>query len=322
MTARIARLALSVAVLVPALVACGSPNREALDEVRAAMAKTELLAHRFVYTEKTLDTDVEVEGLVEDDFRYKAQLTVDGAPAYVEAVHDDAIAARVLSNDGDEIYGTLGSADWVLDPVGAPDLASGFDRQAGADPVLDSLEVFKYVNDVMLRQNVIVKWEAEDYEYRAKEDPFETPEEGSGVVRYDVRPFRLPKASDAQGGNQVVPDTGSFRRAAIYVKDGLVVRVLEDIDVAGKLDEIEKNYDIDFPDGASTDEKVRISVEAINAVRRGQGLFPIRPRVMSLDLLDLGERIAVEMPDGLKNGDVSPLRYRGADDLRPAAKQA
>lgn len=320
MTGRLIRLAVAVAVLVPALAACGSP-REDLDEVRAAMARTELLAHRFVYTETTLDTDVAVEGLVEDDFRYKAQLTLDGKPAYVEAVQDDAIAARILSDDGGELYGDLGSVDWVLDPIGAPDLASVVDRQPGADPVLDSLEVFRYVNDVMLRENVIVKFEEEDFEYRAKEDPFDKPEEGSGVVRYDVRPFKLPKASDAQSGNQVAPDSRSFRRAAIYVKDGLVVRVQEDIDVAAKLDEIEKNYDIQFPDGASTDTKVRISVDAINAVRRGQGLLPIRPRVMSLDLLDLGDRINVEMPAGAKEGDVSPLRFRGTDDLRPAAKQ-
>lgn len=318
---RIIRLVLAVAVLVPALAACGSPNQD-LDEVRAAMARTELLARRFVYTEETLDTAVAVEGLVEDDFRYKAQLTLDGKPAYVEAVQDDAIAARILSTDGGQIYGDLGTFDWVLDPIGAPDLASVVTREPGVDPVLDSLDVFRYINDVMLRENVIVRFEEEDFEYRAVEDPFDQPEKGSGVVRYDVRPFRLPKASDAANGNQVAPDARFFRKAAIYIKDGLVVRVQEDIDVAGKLDEIEKNYDIEFPEGASTDDKVRISVTAINAVRRGQGLLPIRPRVMSLDLLDLGKRIDVEMPPGVKEGDVSALRARGTDDLRPKAAQS
>jgi hypothetical protein len=310
------------AVLAPALAGCGSADFGDSREVRGFIAATEPVAHRFVYTEETLDDTFTVEGLVEDDFRYKAQLSIDGEPAYVEVVRDDAIAARVLSRHGEEIFGSLPTPGWVLDSTGAPDLTALNDRDRGADPVLDALEVFRYIDLVMLRENVIVEFEEEDFDYRPKEDPFEKPEPGSGVKRYDIRPPSLPKASDVAGGNQAVPHATHFRRAAIYVKDGVIVRVQEIIDVAGRLRDIERNYDIDFPDGATTDEKVRISIEAINAVRRGQGLLPIRVRTMTYDLLDIGDQIAVDLPAGATAGDVSALRFRGADDLRPGAQQA
>lgn len=319
---RLARPLVLAAVLAPTLAACGSADIGDAREVRAAIAATQPIAHRFVYTEESLDTSFTVEGLIEDDFRYKAQLSVDGDPAYVEAIRDDAIAARVLSKEGEEIFGALDVPSWVLDSTGAPDLTALNDRDRGADPILDALEVFRYIDLVMLRENQIVEFDEEDFEYRPREDPFDKPEPGSGVKRYDIRPPRLPKASDVAGGNQAVPHATHFRRAAIYVEDGVIVRVQETIDVAGKLDEIERNYDIDFPDGATEDEKVRISIEAINAVRRGQGLLPIRVRTMSYDLLDLGDEIVVDMPTGAVEGDVSALRFRGADDLRPDAQQA
>ena len=314
---RLVRPLVVVAVLVPALSACGSPEREDINEVRRAIDATEQAPHRFVYTEETLDDEFVVEGLVEDDFRYKAQLTVNGVPAYVEAVEDDAIAARILSDDGEEIFGALPAPGWIFDEEGAPDLTTLGDRDRGVDPVLDALDVFRYIDLVMLRESFIVEFDEHDFEYRPQEDPFEKPEEGSGVTRYDIRPPRLPKASDAVGGNQAVPGPVHFRRAAIYVEDGRIVRVQETMDVVGRLDDIERNYDIDFPPGATEDEKVRISIEAINAVRRGQGDLPIRVRTMTLDLLDFGDDVEVDMPTQFTAGDVSSLRFRGADDLRP-----
>lgn len=319
------------------LTACGEPDKEALRELQTAIARTSQLSHRFVYSEETADSEVGVEGLVEDDFRYKARLSFAGTPAYDEIVLDDLLAARILHPVGAEIYATdqpqseeaeaglvtLASNGWVVDPAGAPNLlASSNERTLGGDPVIDALDVLRYLDEVALRENVVVEFDPFDFDYRAKEDPFEQPEEGSGVIRYDIRGEDLPKAEDSRGGNQAVPETADFRKMAIYVKDGLIVRIQEDIDVVSRLDEIERNYDIKFDDDASDEDKVRISIDAINAVRRGQGSFPIRVRTMSLDLIDLGERITVEPPKTIvAQADLSVLRGRGSDDLRPVAQK-
>ena len=324
---------LSISVVLAVMVtlaACGDSDRGDIEEVRAAIAKTGGLTRRFVYSEKTSERTVEVEGLIEDDFRYRAQLSFDGAAAYDEVVSDDAIAARAPSPDGLDFYadGTdeggalepLSRGRWVLDATGAPSLSAGVeDRVMGSDPIYDALTVLRYLDLVVLRQSRIVEFNEFDLEYDPEEDPFPTPEEGSDVVRYDVRPPSLPKASDAQGGNQAVPGPQHFRKMAVYVQDGVIIRMLEVFDVAGRLDEIQRNYDIDFPRRSSRDERVSVSIEAINAVRRGQGETPIRVRTMSLDLVDVGADLAVEMPtENVVEASLDLLAFRGQDDLRPS----
>ncbi|MCI0547348.1 MAG: hypothetical protein L0027_08690, partial [Candidatus Rokubacteria bacterium] len=91
--------ALLVACLLGALLAsgCGSAT-DAEARVRAALARTERLSHRFIYSEDFKDEKAPrktvVRGLVEDDFRYKARVFVAGREVLDEVVSDDALAVR------------------------------------------------------------------------------------------------------------------------------------------------------------------------------------------------------------------------------------
>lgn len=327
--------------------ACGDSDADDDEEVRAAIERTARLSRGLVYTEEHLDTELRVEAVIDDDLRYRARLSIDGRPVYDEVVFDDTVAARILDDAALDVYreptlalpgeasaesdgaeaGTdpldpldaLQSRRWVVDPVGAPSVVSpGADeRRIGDDPIFDALTVLRYIDTVVLRENAIVEFNEFDLEYDPQEDPFPKPSGGSEVVRYDVRPPRLPRASDA-AGNQAVPGPQHFRKMAVYVRDGVVIRVLETFDVASRLDEMEEIYDIEFEADQSTDERVRIAIEAVNAVRRGQGTRPIRIRSMSLDLVDLGQDHTVGLPtDGVVEARLDVLRFRGSDDLRP-----
>ena len=144
--------------------------------------------------------------------------------------------------------------------------------------------------------------------------PFPTPEEGVGVDRYDMRPPRLPKASDAcGGGSSRYRAIGHFRKVAIYVKDGIVIRVLEDIDVVSRLDEIQGNYDIEFPPDVTAGGGGRRLDRRDQRRAAGSGrLRRYESRVMSITYRD--EDGSVELPSkDVVPGDLSILESRGVD---------
>lgn len=328
------------------LAACGKAEIEALKEVRAALRKTEKLSYRFVYRESALGSpDAEVRGILEDDLRYKTQLSLGGEPMMEEVVSDDTVADRFFSDAalklylnpeggaGDdtgrrqggaeavgastvEVRNALGAKQWVVDPAGAPSLpgASIDLRTLGQDPVQDSLTVFRYMDQV-LRSNFVYEFNEDALDYRPDEDPFakQTPEElfpGRDVTRYDVGRPPLPKASDTQAGNQITPGMEHFRYMAIYVEDGIVIRIDETIDLGLQLKDLRENYDLDLPD--DPDEAIAISVKAINAVRLAQSDAPLRVRKMSYQLTAIGEKNEIALPSGdVITGSLSVLKNRG-----------
>lgn len=80
--------------------------RDATDaekRLREALRNTEKLSNTFLYRETVRDKagahETDVRGLVEDDFRYKARVALDGRPVVDEVVSDDAIAVRFLETD-------------------------------------------------------------------------------------------------------------------------------------------------------------------------------------------------------------------------------
>ena len=79
---------------------CSSEATTTEKRLRAALRATEHLSHRFVYKETFVSEeekrDTEVRGLVEDDLRYKARLSVGGVAVLDEAVSDDALAVRLI----------------------------------------------------------------------------------------------------------------------------------------------------------------------------------------------------------------------------------
>ena len=344
------RAVLAALVAASALAACGDPEDTATVEIRRAIAKTEAAPRRFVYEEEANDRKVVVEGLVEDDFRYKARLLFGTVPAVDEVVVDDALADRFLDvralpllaatpgrdptaeplgadvpieapGDVLDVPTALKTKRWVLDRTGAPSLIPTADEQhqLGDDAIYDALTVFRYV-DRVLRETEPRKFNENDLDYKPQEDPFPKPQKGSGVTRYDFPRVRVPRPADAGGsGNQAVPGANSFRKMSVYVKDGIVVQILEDMDVASRLEDLARNYDVDFGD-ASVEQAVKIAIDGINAVRRGQGTEPIRVRKLSFRISDYGTEVRVELPTtDVVEGNLNILRNRGRQVTRPTS---
>lgn len=222
----------------------------------------------------------------------------------------------------------LASKRWVLDSAGAPSAfaAANTGQKLGDDPIADSRAVFAYVDRAINEAVRVVEWNPESLEYRADEDPFETPKDRSGVARYDFEPPKLPKASETGGGaNQVTPDTRHFRKMSVYVKDKRIIRVVEKIDVESRLDDLEKIYDTKFPKDRPQAEVAVIAVEALNVIRTGQGQDPIRMREMEFSLKDLGGEVKVDMPTDTMKASLALLANRGrpgdaADGMVEAAE--
>ena len=327
--------------------ACGRAEQDALKEVRAALRKTSELSYRYVYDVEMplFGSSYEIRGILEDDLRFKTQLSLGDKPAIEEVVSDDTIATRFFdktmlkiysSTDGGrgdtgkrqgeaeeqlasdvEVRGALAAGHWVLDPAGAPGLLGGAVdlRTLGADPLYDSLTMFQYLDQV-LRVNGVYEFNDDALDYRPQEDPFAdaTPAKlfpDRDVKRYDIGRPPLPKASDTQAGNQVTPGMEHFRYMAIYVEDGVIIRIDETIDLGLQLDELRDNYELNLPD--DPEEAVKVSVKAINAVRTAQGDPPLFVRRVSLQLASIGEKNTIELPEGedVVVGSLTVLKGRG-----------
>lgn len=311
-----------VVVLASGLSACGERDRGAVQDVEAALDKTERQSRRFSYLEDLGQRSVEVRGAIEDDFRFESAVQENKLLLLEQVVRDDAVATRLsepdaigsfsttLSGAPPETVEALKSKKWVVDPVAAPSLllAGNVQVVTGEDPVYDALTVFSYVRQV-LRQQDVRKFDENSLEYRPKEDPFPKPKESSDVDRYDFVPSRLPRSTDLVGGaNQAVPAMQHFRKMAVYVRNGVVIRVLENIDVLGRLDDLRRNYDLNI-DGVDPDRAVEVAVVGINKVRQGQGLDLIRVRKMTFSVSDIGEDVQVALPeDNVVAGDLSFLK--------------
>lgn len=201
---------------------------------------------------------------------------------------------------------------WVLDPGGAPGVfGRGDDAELGQDTILDALDTFDYVRRAIGEATRVVVYDSESIEpvYRPKEDPFKKPEKG--VLRYDFDPPNLPRPADRAGGNQITPDIRHFRKMAVYVRDGRMIRVDEVVDVASRLDDIAKLYETEFPEDVTTADLAVIAVDALNTIRVGQGQDVIRLRTMSFALTDLGDAIKVDVPTDVVETSLAVLQNRG-----------
>ena len=300
------------------------------DELKRALDTTLRLSREFAYLDQEGSTRIQVVGVVEDDFRHKARLSVDGAPVLDEVASDDALAMRFLdpqalgsflttgaaapaapASGGIGVVDALRTRRWVLDPEGAPDLkgTAGDVRVAGDDPVFDALTVPEYVRRAIDASIQVKLYSRDDFDpvYKAQEDPFPQPPQESKTRRYDLRPPPLPRAQG--GGNQQVPSLANFRKMAVYVRDGRIVQVLERIDLASKLDEVVAA--LNLPADATAEQVVR----AINAVRRGQGSDSIRLRSMRLEFSELGRPTSVALPGDAVRGSLTVIKHRGRQSV-------
>lgn len=351
---RAARILLAALVVAGVATACsGEKNNTTKDKVLRYLAATRATPRRFTYEDKPLTgTLLDVVGVVEDDYRYKVQFSINGNPVREEVALDDALAVRFLdpstlgpSIDPDGLrkaqlkaskadppkpgtesipalpLETLKAGRWVVDPVGAPSLAVRSDqRNEGDDPILDALTVLDYTADIVSASPGIVKFNIDALEptYKAKEDFFDKPERGADVTRYDIPLFDFPKASVTGGPNKsFIPEANNFRKMAIFVKDEKVIRIDEDIDVPSRINDFKKAFEI------SGDLDPLAAVTAINEVRKARGRKDLlRPRRMIATFPDLGkpvEPIELPPPSDYTKGELSLLKGRGRLTARDRA---
>lgn len=345
-------------VLIVALAALIAPacskNKGDSEEVRKYLDDTNLLSHRFVYTETAPGgTTTVVQGLIEDDFRYKARLIIGDAPVLDRVVSDDIAAVRFLAPqylarfvdkkvapeidtetnlDGIDVYAALQSGRWVIDHGGAPPQLRKVDElgDSGEDPVFDALEMLGVARNLTLLGWDYIKYSKDSISptFRTDEDPFPVPEEGSGVDRFDMPSFWFPEFG-GDTGEVVLPDEGQFRKVAVYVKDGRVIRVMIDVGLSPSLlDNFERYMTQLVNETAPPEVQAGFAAEMKRLEGEAKGLFllnslnvfrdlrgdpPVRFRTSSYELLDIGaEDIAVDVPTtDVIEGDLAVLLNLG-----------
>lgn len=336
MTRRVLALLITVCVLGLGP-ACAKKNEDKLS-LQELLLKSAHQPGVFRYSEQIPQTPfaegslVQVRGLIEDDFRYKARLTVNGTDALDEVVNDDALAVRFLdsnfidkftSQGGDPATrAALAARYWVTDPVGAPSIgdAAVSDRTIGIDPIVDSLSVVDYVLNAISASKGVFEFNAERLDYRPAEDPFPRPASGSGVTRWDLVPPDLPRADalDTGQGNAALARAPQFRQMAIYVRDDKVVQIREQL--AAKFDLLDKflNYIerlLDKAGGrANADlkrqaQKVKDQPEVLelllnfvlNIALQQAGEEPVRFRTMKYEFTEGGGDVKADLPFGPDN---------------------
>jgi len=160
---RAALLAIVLGVTGPACAGGGLTKQATLVEIAEHTSRA---ARHFSQARLVGGQRVAIDGLAEDDYRYQATVSVNGAPAYAEVVADDARYVRVfdpalVAPDGrvddlaavDPAYAAALSGAWVVDPKGAPAEFRGTTKALAAplnpDLVLSALRYLDGIRDLM-----------------------------------------------------------------------------------------------------------------------------------------------------------------------------
>jgi hypothetical protein len=324
----------SVALAVALLVVLGACAKKDTDEERILrnLDSTADLSGRFVYNENVGGQEVIVRGLIEDDFRYKARLTLNGNDVLDEVVNDDSLAVRFLdagvvpnfvdTGASTSAVSALSERRWVIDRTGAPPvgLALTDAKYAGIDPVVDSLAVMAYAREAITQGDGLRKYNPESLDYRPAEDPFPTPKDNSGIERWDVVAPAFPKPdvlSRTTNTDAAFADVAQFRKLSVYVQDHRVIQVRERIAAEGKVLEKFGQYLQGFAATAGPDaekqvdqildrfegeQRAQLLLQAYNALLKARGRAPIRFRTLSYELRDLGAKVQVGLPIDVVEG--------------------
>jgi len=272
-------------LMASSLAGCSKAAATAKAQLLTAIGNTALLSNHLSYLDAVGATQLDVDADIEDGFRYQASLSVDGTAAYQEIARDDALAARLLSPVGLQWVaaspasaeaGPLASGGWVVDELGAPVLTSALPTP-GADPILDALSYFSTL-EASVEAAEVVKFDPNALDYRPDLDPFPRP--GPGVIRYDLTPGRLPTRATATGPAAEPPGANDLEKLSVYVHDGLVVAVRDQIAVEPFVQPLERAYAVHPPGDA--DQQAAALLSLINGLREAAGVAPIVPRSLTL----------------------------------------
>lgn len=291
-------VAFAIGLLLPAA-AC-LRDEESGTQVRSLLESIGESSREYVYRELSKDLSVEVQGSVEDSFRNQATLLVNDIQVLNRVISDDALAVQVIAQaalpqlGAGSVADALRAGQWVIDPEGAPPVTSPSAQTPEADPIkqLDNaLHVVAYLKGVA--NGRIVRFNPDAVGYIRSQDPFPHPDRDAGEVRFDLVPPDLPRRSEAQQ----LPGTAAFRRLSLYVKDGALVRVFEQISIDNH-PEVKR---------ARETGRNQTLLKNIDAVKAGQGPERVRERAMQWEILSLAKPVSVTLPTAALTGDLRAL---------------
>ena len=348
-------------VSLTALAGCEKKDAR-VEEVRGYLRATRASLSSFSYEMATPrdviaeqpGSKVAVRGVLEDDFRFKARVDIDDSPGYEEVVVDDAFAVRFLEPrfanrfvnkskigkvetatniDGLNVLEALRTRRWVVDPTGAPPVVRGaFEADdVGEDPVFDAITALDYVDAAIRESAGIQLWSADTINptYIPDEDSFPKPEDGSDTKRFDlIRPALPPVARAGGQADIALPGTRHFRRMAIYVKDGRIIRVMEEVDLRSKrLSEFPRYFKAFLEEGDAPREVIQGFEEALEELTEEEqqvallqmlsiglrqfGQDPIFVRTMTLDFGEAEAGAEVVLPAEGVQGSLALLTLSG-----------
>lgn len=294
-----------LALAAVSLSACGASALEDKDELLRAISATEHSAREFIYREKTADKEVAVTGVFEDDLRHSALLVENELGVIEQVTSDDTLAVRIMQPDkvlsGIAPVADPGAAlslealrkgEWVVDPSGAAPLSTAPEEGGAAigdDPIRNALKFFAYARQAITEAQGVKEWEEDDLfpAYVRSEDTFDQPNRSLGVKRFDLVRVPIPRQI---GTTQEIPIRPfHFRKMVFYVKDGKVIRVLEEVDFESH---------IDFTRARETKRDPDL-IRLLERVRKGEVTEPINNRRLSLDIVKQAKGIRVAIPGGV-----------------------
>lgn len=334
--ARVMAIALAIAVVAVGP-ACGTKDDDKL-MLKKIVNKSQSVSGTYTYTDDVPASftggpqqQVVVQGLVEDDFRFKARLNVNGNIVLEEVVNDDALAVRFVDTTLIPNFAGQGKIDpaarealesnyWVVDPSGAPAIgeAAVDDRVLGIDPVVDSLSVVEYTMNAIDQAVFVERFNEESLEYRPAEDPFPRPPKGGDIERWDLKAPGLPRAdaqdASGQGGNVKLAQAPVFRKMALYIKDDRLVQIREQIAAEFDLLDDFKTYLLRLAKegGPKAEKRTKETLEKItderqlaqfmffvlNFALKGAGEEEVRARSMVYEFRNQGEKVKADLPAG------------------------
>lgn len=301
------------------------------------LSATELSAREFTYRERTQqdgkDKSITVSGSLEDDFKVRALLREDGKEVMEQIIADDSIAVRIadptkvaalqtpLVGGSQLVTEALFGGRWVMDYAGAPPMLAPKTRDGvldvGKNHVLDAVYVFQYLRRAIQDAREVFEFNPDSVEYISRDDPFEKPEKGSGVERYDLLAPPLPRRSQ-RGTSAALPGISHFRKMAFFVQQGRVFKVQEHIDF---------ETHPDFLRVKEGKNKTKFLQQMLAAVRAGKTREPLRLRFMTLELSRIGsDEVKVTAPADFLAADLGttfgPRGLSGVAGAAPALPPA
>lgn len=298
----------------------------------------------FVLNLLQFDELITVRGVIVDDQKYRAQMTINGQPWLDEVVVDDAIAIRMLDPQAlvrglcpvyqlglaklnpalTKAYNALYAGQWVVDPLGGPSLLPKQipNKFFGDNATLDAVTVFNYLEQAIdatvstdFKGFVFEKFEEEAFDYNPKKDPL--PKPGKGVTRYDLLRKPFPKKADLESSKDpkrnAVSDA-NLRKAAVYFQDGKLTEFRDVINMryfTKEIGELFDEEDLYGGDKLTDDEKAALALGGVNRFLARKGLPRITQHALAIRFTDATDLTPPALPRNAVSAPLDLLRDRG-----------